>query len=467
MILALLSDSDDRSLDAIETLTNNIAALSLQAKEDNAFRREEDEPSSSYYFSDSLYREDVMSGGTSSTSASLDPGLEFLVSAFPDIHVSVLQRALDEGTNRKSDGEELDMETVMHELLTWEAIREMEERGFSESLKDNSTERDWTTVQKQKPSKKKKARGAAQEKATKTVLITDVRQQHHRASPSPTLSARSSGSNPWTHLSSLSDRLAELLPPHTSTYFLSLFHNPKHPNPGVALLHELQRIGDNIKDPPTFDIRLVRLADLIGCVDERDVREAQLCLRAANCEVERAFDLVGLLRDLENAPSFVVHSPTLSASSAAIQSPRSPSSPLAISVSPQPQPSRLPSTSSAVFPAPHTRRASYSQASNATDTPWTVVPKSRRRAKDDQELDPLGQFIPAYRNMPAGWRNVSGRQTAEPDLADSNDLSEADCRYWAAHYKDKRETALRDASKYYKRGNGDVASFYSEEVSQP
>ncbi|KAG8987882.1 hypothetical protein FRB90_003076 [Tulasnella sp. 427] len=369
--------------------------------------------------------------------------------------------------------------------MSLELVKELEERGLDDGTAqeefDEERKRDWSLVEKQKTSKRKKVKsrstltpltsfGSSAQQTPITFILSDIRQQANRqSSRSLGISTQTVINDPWTKVASLSARLAQLLPPLTASHFSSVLHNPGFSSSANAVRGELARIVGQAKDPPDghFDVILAEFFELLQCRDGRDEQDATICLKATKFDVGRALDMVYLLRDLDAGEPIVVHSPTTPSST----QPRGNDLAKAM-VTPLPLSPTLTPSQSTNFNSFST--AAWPPAKSPTDD-WTKVSHERKRnANKTFEVDPLAAFIPAYSGRPAGWRSEGGRAAWEPDLND--ETTEKECREMVAYYKRRREETLREATRYWK-GNGggtkngvnigrggEVALYYAEEV---
>ncbi|KAF8552860.1 hypothetical protein OG21DRAFT_1510939 [Imleria badia] len=423
----------------------------------------------------------------------------FLQAALPHIPPSRLRRALSEaGAGNEGD---VDMESVLETILTNEFVCELEERGLN-ALDDDDDElrspytRDdlWKRVETKKSSangkaaKKKNARG-------KTITLVDIRQRQHLPPPLP---AGPPAPDPWTQLSSLSDHLSTLLPPHPASFFQSHFHSPNHPSPANALRAALSSIaGTQNKSAPDRTI-LFTLLDVLrdsptyASLDAEQrsslYADAQLALRATRGRGDDAIDVVWLLLELDldlesgTLAMGVYHVP---------QSPLSPSrssawiSPSA--TSPPPGRDRSASTSAAVRqlpsgpppvqPPPTSKRKSFSSSPGASLTTdafqWQTVPQ-----KPHNGPHPLALHIPAYdstnqsrRAAAAGKLRGSGNGIGKGGKGDVGELTRPDLTQRMATSRKKRDELLREASKAWNRGNartrgGEVALYFAERARE-
>ena len=426
--------------------------------------------------------------------------LGFLQAALPHIPPSRLRRALSEAAT--GDEGDVDMESIVETILTNEFIRELEERGLNALDDDQLRSRGdqlWERVEaKKKPvangkaAKKKNARG-------KTIALVDIRQKQHL--PSPSLSAPPAP-DPWTQLSSLSEHLATLLPPHPASFFQSHFHSPNYPSPANALRAALSSIADTQnKSPPDRTILFTLLDVLRDCPtyasldsEQRSTlyTDAQLALRAARGRGDDAIDVVWLLLELD----LDLESGTLAMG--VYHVPKSPFSPLSparsspwispSATSPAPGRDRSASTSAAVRqlpsgpppvqPPPTSKRKSFSSSpgvSPTTDQPhqfqWQTVPQKPLKGPH-----PLALHIPAYdstnqsrRSAGVGKFRGSGNGIGKGGKGDVGELTRPDLKQRMAASLKKRDELLREASKAWSRGNaktrgGEVALYFAERV---
>ncbi|KAG9040642.1 hypothetical protein FS837_000366 [Tulasnella sp. UAMH 9824] len=495
LIYALLLELEDRSQESLNALSQNLEKLAIDAgaEDPSAHRRyqtntldDTDEPDTSC-FSDSIFLESTATGSSSpSSDLNAKPGMEFLLTVFPRSSPATLQRVLEDYGDE--DSGDVDMEKVIEEIMSLELVRELEERGLEDEIAndqvDEERKRDWSSVEKKKVPKRKKAKSVSattsdrpSAQSSRTFVLSDIRQQANRQSSKPPgIATQGTLNDPWTKVASLSARLAQLLPPLTSSHFSSLLHNPAFASPAEAIRQELARIGDQDKDPPgnKSDTVLAGFLELLQCRDGEEMKDAMVCLKASKLVVERALDLVYLLRDLDAGEPIVVHSPL-----------STPSSPISTQASSSSDLTRAIVTPLPLSPVSSLRSPAFGSSTNWPKTPshrsqtedWTKVTHERKRnANKNFEVDPLAAFIPAYAGRPAGWRSESGRAAWEPDLSD--ETSEKDCREMAAYYRKRREETLRQASRYWK-GNGggtrngvnvgrggEVALYYAEEARE-
>lgn len=275
------------------------------------------------------------SGGSESTPS--ESALDFLRASFPHIDVKKLKARLNDAETQSAELEEVDMEKLVEEILSEEFVRELEERGVKDEDELAEKMDEWHVVQR-KPQKKAKGEEevedavghwrivqktpsqAKKKRKSKTIALSDVRQQQHprQSAPNP-----HPAGDPWNQLTSIATYLESMLRPYTSTYFLSYFHKPEYLGPADALRAALAVIAqDQHLNPasgvvqPSFgrtsnEETLFTLIEFL-CLEQRedfenfsdDARErlcqdADLALRATNDQPDFALDIVKLLQDLD------------------------------------------------------------------------------------------------------------------------------------------------------------------------
>ncbi|KAF9244143.1 hypothetical protein BU15DRAFT_86094 [Melanogaster broomeanus] len=435
-----------------------------------------------------FYGETPTSSTTSDSSTfsheSFSSPLGFLQAALPHIPRSKLRRALSEA-GAGDGGDDFDMEVAVEILLTNEYIRELEERGL-DGLDDDETsppaqEPIWTQVTAKrngKAARKKNARG-------KTITIVDIRQKQHM-SPSSTNSLTPPALDPWMQLSSLSDHLATLLPPHVASFFQSHFHSPNYSSPAKALRAALSSISGGRGTPSsgTTTTTLFTMLDVFrdsptySTLDAEQratlYSDAQLALSATEGRGDDAIDIVWLLLELDldlesgSLAMGVYHLPQ--------PTPLSPSkstgawgSPVTSPTSPKPpdrvggKTMRLPLGPPPTPPPPTSKRKGFSPAVSPTMTKpdpfeWQTIPQK----PSTKGVHPLALHIPAYNNNNSNnnKRAIGGGKLSRPDL-----------RKRMAESLRRRDELLREASKAWGRGNsktrgGEVALYFAERARQ-
>lgn len=420
--------------------------------------------------------------------------LGFLQAALPHMPPSQLRRALSEAG--AGDEGDVDMESVVETLLTNEFIRELEERGLN-ALDDDELTRDddllWKRVEtKRKPNANGKA-AKKKNKRGKTITLVDIRQKQHLPSPLPSAPP---APDPWTQLSSLSEHLATLLPPHSASFFQSFFHSPTHPSPASALRAALSSITGTQKKSPSDTTILFSILDVLRDVptyasldaEQRSIlyADAQLALRATRGRGDDAIDIVWLLLELDldlesgtlSMGVYHAQSPLSPSHSSAWTSPTSPLPPLtsrARSASTSAAARQLPSGPPPVLPPPTSKRKSMSSSTGGSPTTdkfqWQTVPQ-----KPPKGPHPLALYIPAYdptnqtrRSAGAGKFRGMGNGMGKGGKGDVGELTRPDLQQRMAASLRRRDELLREASKAWSRGNsktrgGEVALYFAERV---
>ncbi|KAF8966228.1 hypothetical protein BDZ97DRAFT_1808314 [Flammula alnicola] len=465
----------------IDALRSTLSALSLQAEEaqlsefsDVQLTSQFDETISSWT---TLDNGSENMGGTSgssvSSSQSFSSPLGFLQAALPEIPKARLNQALE---NAEKEG--TDMWDIVAGILTEESIRELEERGF-DGLEDDETyseipdDNDWETVEtKKKVSQAKVVKRKAQPRPKK-IALADIRQQHqvhHLHSKTHGLNIKQPTSaptaDPWTQISSLSEYLSNLLPPHPPSTFQSFFHSPEHATPYDALRVALASLCEKpTGDSDGHTTVLFNLLDVIMPEYEnsdeehrsRIISDVQLAVSVTQGRGDDSLDIVNLLRDLDlNADLGVYHQqPTqpwqIENESLTISRSRLPSSPPPI------QPPPLPKVKQK--PPPQ-----FSSREKPSPYEWQAVPQRKRV---DRGPHPLAHHIPAY------TRDVNGMKTSRAFGSKGGrvDSDANDFRRQMGETMRKRNEALREASRMWQKGNaktrgGEVAFYFAERARE-
>lgn len=406
------------------------------------------------------------SGSSTSSTQSFGSPLGFLQAALPEIPTARLTKALENAG--KAD---VDMWDIVAAILTEESIREMEERGWDGlegQTEDTMNDTNWETVEMKKKIFSKAERKRAQPHPKKIVLA-DIRQQHHVQSSlakngSPTKHPpEGSAADPWTQLSSFSDHISTLLPPHPPSLFLSFFHSPQYGTSYEALRAALTSLcKDSSTDSDHHTTVLYNLLDVIlpeyeDCDAEqrsRIVSDVELAVTVTQGKGDESLDLANLLRDLDsNSDMGLYHlQPT-----EAWGNDKS---------GPPTRKQKLPSGPPLVEPPPISRvkqKMASSTGSRNKPSPfqWQAVPK---RKTVDRGPHPLVHHIPAYA------RDVNGKKTNR--TSESNGLARsnnAEFRVRMSETMRKRNEALREAARMWQRGNsksrgGEIAFYFAERV---
>ncbi|KAF9526081.1 hypothetical protein CPB83DRAFT_858307 [Crepidotus variabilis] len=394
------------------------------------------------------------SASSSSSVYSFGSPLGFLQTALPDVPLLRLRMALD-----GHDGDDIDLGDIIANILTEEAIRDMEERDIdgldddSKSLSSIPDGMDWETVKTKKKAKiKASVKKPAIQSRPKKIALSDVRQQHHVQTPvrkgkskfSPATTISTAVADPWTQVSSISTQLSALLPSYPASTFSSFFHSPQYSNSydaARAALYSLSKPPSDSTEAHTtilfhlLDIIMPAYEDLDIEQRSRVISDVELAVAATGGQADASLDLVNLLRDLDtNITLGLIHSPP------------SPVTPLSGS-----SPWRTFSTSPPdILPSTPIRKASKpSSSSKASPYEWHDVP---------QRSSPRGpnlhtQFIPAY----ARAASLASRASQGPN----------DSRVKAHRAMEKRNQALMDAAVMWQKGNlknhgGEAALYYAE-----
>ena len=381
LVVALLADADTDSEQQLESLKEHLAALAAQAIVDRCSAKDNTlSPPDDVYGSGSSHMSSSYSAGASTTtdSPSLESPLAFLRQAFPDISIESLQDALPKAGQSVS----LNMERLVEDLLSQELLATFKQETLESPI---TVEKEWQVVTKKKSMKEKKAAKA------KAVPLIDIRQRQHQTPPGVPASSTTAQGNmdPWSHLTSLASYLADLLPPHSTSEFLSAFHSPQHATPYDALISFLNSIKAGKREETAVDNDLITLMTL--CVgedqneDSFDAILARKCVLATEGRIEDALDLFKLLQEMDfSGPIVHLPAPTLSTCQNDPLMTKSPASPISSKPkSPMPMPARQKATGQPV------QRGTSAQAA------WTYVEKRKPTAV---QPNPHAAFIPSYQH---------------------------------------------------------------------
>ncbi|KAF8166564.1 hypothetical protein K438DRAFT_1856968 [Mycena galopus ATCC 62051] len=431
---------------------------------------------------------DFSGGSARSGSAPFNSPLGFLQAALPHITTERLLRALAE---EDAPDDALDMWEIISAILSEETEKEMRERDLDEEDMNAMAEVAWETVETKRVARKAKKKKAA----TSKITVSDVRQQQHVREAAR---SRSSGiEDPWAQLASLSTHIAQLLPPHTPSFFLSFFHSPKHAStPYAALCAALTAISSSPPDEPDAQhtTTLFHLLDMLlpayTLSPDVLVADVELALNAAQGRGEDAFELVRVLRDLDadalsgTYEMGVYHAPILSPTS-----PLSPSSsafPTQAQVqktysnsnsAPRPNPARalsvpLPTGPAATPPPPNLKLPPG--PSGKSSGGWQAVP-ARRRAPHQPSVYPHAMHIPAYTRDVNGMRVRGGGNSAgkggKGDVGELGGGGIGAYRRRVGESMRRRDELLREAARMWQRGNkrtrgGEVALYFAERARE-
>jgi hypothetical protein len=248
---------------------------------------------------------------TSSSTTSFSFARGFLQAAFPELPRTRVERAI---TNASHDSDGIDMERAIQLLIAHEDPRNLAEDGGMFPTLDNELPATRTEgrIVNAKGKKKKKHR-------LKIVTMNDIRQQRltYESASGSSHSSHSitsptfSDVDIWTFVSSISAQLAELLPPHSETFFKSFFHAPEARTPATAIRRALAVITSAHDNdlPPLDRTVLLNLQDILRSspefkklsAEERKqlLSDVHLCLHAVASRADDGLDLVWLLHSLD------------------------------------------------------------------------------------------------------------------------------------------------------------------------
>ncbi|KAJ7249553.1 hypothetical protein B0H12DRAFT_1122144 [Mycena haematopus] len=413
--------------------------------------------------------------GASARSAPFNSPLGFLQAALPYITTERLMRALAEAD---SPDDALDMWGIISAILSEETEKEIRERDLDEEDMNEMAEAPWETVKTKRVASKGKKK-----KAVDKFTISDIRQQQHVRVARP---RAGDIEDPWTQLASLSTHVAQLLPPHPPSFFLSFFHSPAHAStPYSALCAALTAISSSPPDEPDTQhtTTLFHLLDMLlpaytSLSTDVLVADVQLALNAAQGRGEDAFELVRVLRDLDaDAASGayemgVYHSPVLS--------PTSPLSPTLASPAQTPtksysnyirHPTPLPTGPNPTPPPPNLKLQPARPGKSSGG--WEAVPP-RRRATREPSAYPHAMRIPAYTRDVNGVRARGGGNSAgKGGKGDVGELGSGIGAYRrrVGENMRRRDEMLRKAAGMWQSGNkrtrgGEVALYFAERARE-
>ena len=233
---------------------------------------------------------------STSSTASFSSPFGFLRAAFPRVTPSRLERVITDSSCDEGSVDGVDIERAVQLLLAEEYPRDLgEDVSFDAPIV--------------------KAKGKKRKDKLQTFAVNDIRQRPHiyaesRQGPHSTMPRMYSDVDIWTSISSISARLAALLPPHPDSFFRSFFHSRESKTPSTAVRRALTDIT-NARDgnvPPLDMTVLLTLQDILRSTSEYNelsadgqeqlLSDAHLCLHAVGSQVDNALDLVWLLRGL-------------------------------------------------------------------------------------------------------------------------------------------------------------------------
>ncbi|KAG6330698.1 hypothetical protein ID866_8390 [Astraeus odoratus] len=430
---------------------------------------------------------------------SFNSPLGFLQAALPHIATSKLRRALSDA-GAGSLGSDIDMESVVENLLTREYFHELQERGLDPSDDDELSGEGGTQhfaepkrkVVPVSPSKTTKKRS----RRSKTITFGDVRQREHATAPeeSPTRPVP----DMWTQLSSLSEYLAAVLPSYRANFFRSYFHSPNYPSPAMAVRAALSDVTRKQQDPkspvsssPTDTSVLFNLLDIIRAApfyasldaEQRLVvySDAHLALSATQTNPHAAFDIIELLLDLERDHQTgtlemgVYHSAASPTSpSAWVSSPTSATkSPIRTTNETGSTTRRDTSLSPPLSPTAQRSPNSSATAQSPGTLEWQVV--TPRKPPPNNSSHTLSLSIPAYNSPGAsGSAKVRGSgngfgKGGKGDVGELTTTQRSMKKHLTESWK-KQNELLREASRAWHKGNskfrgGEIAQYFAERVS--
>lgn len=400
---------------------------------------------------------DTSSSRTSDFSASsqdaLVSQLAFLQAALPNVTEKRLRDALAHAT--LSD-DEPDLWNVISNILSDEAVRELEERGgldvHNTMVADDIS---WDAVPsgKQNGHKKKTKRG-------QKIALIDIRQQHRAR---PALKSPTSRTGPWEVVLSVSEQLSNLLPSRPVSYFQSYFHSPAHPTPYEAARAALTAIPDD-GSALDDDAVLINLLDIIlpeyegtPDVNRRSnlISDIQLAINVTRGHADDALDIVRILGDLhsDSTPGFmemgIYHEPVspTRASSSSVQASTHNSKPP--SIPPLPAEAKPPPSEK------HRKRRS-------SEPQWQTVPQRKALRNDPLQV----VTYPDVREASAKIRG-SGNGLGKGGKGDVGELAEYN--YRIKENLRRRDGYFKEAHAMWRRGNaktrgGEVAMYFVERV---
>ena len=412
-----------------------------------------------FYFDTSSSRASEFSASSQDTLVSQ---LAFLQAALPNVTEKRLRGAL---THAALNDDGPDLWNVISNILSDEAVRELEERG-REGLDDNNVHNtmvaddiSWDTV----TSGKQNGHGKKTKREQKIPLL-DIRQQHHaRLAPkSPT-----SRTGPWAVVFSVSEHLSNLIPSRPASYFQSYFHSPAYSMPYEAARAALAAISD---DRPSLDddAVLINLLDIIlpeyeGILDMNQrtnlLSDIQLAISATRGHADDALDVVRILRDLhsDSTPGFmemgIYHAPVSPTRSSVAQA----SSHI----------SKIPTGPPPIPPPPDKAKPPQSEKHRkrrSSEPQWQTVPRRKVLHNDLPQVVTYGSTD--IRDAGAKIKG-SGNGKGKGGRGDVGELSEYNSRI--KENLRKRDEYYREAHAMWKRGNaktrgGEVAMCLVERV---
>ncbi|KAK2465699.1 hypothetical protein APHAL10511_002243 [Amanita phalloides] len=393
--------------------------------------------------------------------------LAFLQAALPNLPEERLKDALVQVAH---DTNEPDLWSIISNIFSDEAIKELEERGLG-GLDDGddvhntmvADDISWDTLgsRKQNGYAVASPRTGKKTKHGHKFALVDIRQRHH-ARPTPNIST--TPTEPWAVVMSISEQLANVIPSRRASYFQSFFHSPSYTTPYEAARAALTAIADASAKSEDNPVICTLLDILLPEHEDTTCRpnlysDVQLAVSVTRGHPDDALDLVRILRDLDSDSTpgcmemGIYHSPpkpgslTYAPPSPAFQSPphmaKSPSEPSVPPPPPPPDEGKPP-------PSEKQRKR------KSSDLNWQTVP---------QRKGPPNSFPktsdPGFR----GRGNILGKGSK----GDGGELAEYNSRI-----KDslrKRDEYYREAHMMWKKGNaktrgGEAAMFLVERARE-
>jgi DNA-nicking Smr family endonuclease len=415
--------------------------------------------------------------------ASFSSPLGFLQAAFPHINTAALKKAVDEvrrsghvTSDDENEAHMINMERVVGNLLSTEYIRELAERGLDrDELRNGTSEEEAPWVMVNRKARKPTVSVKPKKVKTRTFAIVDVRQQQNRRDPA---SARPAP-DPWIQMNSLAQRLTDLLPDKPPTFFLPFFHSPKYPTPAHAARAALATMAGSTNGteeaipanavadyaPSLFTMfELLSDQENFATFDaeqqSRVMADAHLALAASAGAADTALEVVGLLQELD-ADNAGTSEMGIYHSAAPAKTPKTPSH----------APSRMDSTPVSLRSPVSSAPSSPVMKRKTVVDGWQQVPEKARPG-----VNPHAAFIPAYlydntasRRGSSDIRTKSDRTVPRAARLEQKAIERA--RQRVAELQDRRDRALREASRMWRRGDtknfgGEVAFYFAEQARE-
>ncbi|KAF8625039.1 hypothetical protein AX17_006953 [Amanita inopinata Kibby_2008] len=490
LVAALLVDiqvDDHRSSPSREQIGNlraTLHELATQADEsqlsefsDLQLTSPTDETSSTpdFYHGQTDTSSSLTSDSSSPPRHSLSSPLSFLQAALPHVSKERLTQAL---ANTDLDADDLDLWDVISNVLSDEAVRELEERGIegldeddvhSTLIADDTT---WETVQSRKQRRNIISGGKTLGKKVnrgRKITLVDVRQQHHaRPLPPPessnAYSKATTSLDPWTTIMSVSEQLSSLIRSQPASYFQSYFHSPQFSTPYDALCSALGalckggREADSEDSAVFFTLLDILLPEYEDTLDPEQLSrlcsDVQLAVRTTQDHADDALDIVRILRELDSDlvsgyfEMGVYHLPPRQASTSPT-TPQHPAHPLKNTVT-------LPSGPPPILPPPNKGKGKSPSPSNgrhkASPFQWQTVSQKRTPVHGSP---PTRHHIPTYARDVNGFKTKgNGSGLSRDGMSDKDELAKYNKRI--KENLQRRDELLREATKMYRKRNGNT-----------